>query len=310
MPYVNVNDQEITTRDGKVRIKAGATIYTAEEKENYKRIKENESINGQIHIDSYNHGGFTFLKTVNNAMEKMKPETVGRLAYLSTYLDFGSNRLMAEPNRQMKKNDLQYFLGIGKTRVWNFCDECVEQGIMTIDDEKFLFLDDIFFKGKSSDKNRIKLYGKTIQSLYKHMPVRHHKYFGYVIQLVPWINYEWNIICKNPDECDRDKVIPWTMKEICQFADYDEKNFKRFKDAILKCCFEWKGEPVSMCGQLFTGNKDEIVDGLVVNPHLVFYGTDFKKVEGIAIFFTPHDKEFLEKFKNVNIRDIESKVNS
>lgn len=290
MPYKNILEQEIETREGKIRIAPGATIYTAEEKENFKRMKENESIKEQIHIDSHNHGGFTFLRTVNNVMEKMKPETVGRLVYLSTYLDFDNNQLMAEPKKPMKKNDLQYFLGIGETKVRHFCDECIEHGLLSIDDNKFLYLDDIFFKGKSFDKSRIKLYCKTIQALFKQMPARHHKYFGYVIQLVPWINYEWNIICKNPDERDQNKVIPWTMKEICQFANYDDRHTKRFKEAILKCCFEWKGNSVSMCGLMLAGTKDEIVDGLVVNPHLIFYGTDFKKVEGIGIFFTPHER--------------------
>lgn len=290
MPYKNIEEQTIMTRDGAVTIGAGATIYTANEKSNFKRMKEIESMRQQIHIDSYNHGGFTFLKTVNDVMQKLKPETVSRLVYLSTYLAFDSQQLMAEPDRPMKKKDLQYFLGLGETKVRHFCDECVEHGFLRIDENKFLYLDDIFFRGKSSNKQKVKLYCKTIRDLYKRMPVKHHRYLGYIVLLLPYISTEWNVICKNPDETDCDKIVPFTIKELCRILDYDEKNTKRFKEALLKCCFEWNGKTVSMCGLITAGSDGEIIDGLVVNPHLIFYGTDFKKVEGIGIFFRPRGK--------------------
>lgn len=293
MPYKNISEQEIMTREGKIKLKPGATIYTAEEKENFKRMKENESFREQIHIDSHNHGGFTFLKKVNDAMEKMKPETVGRLVYLSTYLDFGSKQLMAEANRPMKKSDLQYFLKIGETKVRHFCDECISHGLLTIDENKLLYLDDIFFKGKSSQKENIKLYCKTIRDLYKRMPARHHRYFGYIIQLLPYISIEWNVICKNPEEKDSKKVCLLTVKEMCELLNYSTNQSCRFQNAITHCMFEWDGRLTSMCGTVSTSFQDGDKVGLIVNPHLVFYGTDFKKVEGIGIFFTPHEKENL-----------------
>lgn len=287
MPYKNILEQEIITREGKIKIQPGATIYTAEEKENFKRIMENKSLMEQIQIDSHNHGGFTFLRTADNTIEKLKPETIGRLVYLSTYLDFDSQQLMIRPNRPMKKKDLQYFLGLGETKVRHFCDECIENGFLIIDENKFLYLNDIFFKGKTSDKKRIKLYGKTIRNLFMRMPVKHHRYFGYIILLLPHINKEWNILCRNPDEQDLNKIIPLTMKEICKLLNYNDGHTKRFKEAILKCCFEWKDDVVSMCGLITAGSEGEVVDVLIVNPHLIFYGTDFKKVDKISVFFRP-----------------------
>lgn len=286
MGFKTVEDQTIRTRDGEIKIKAGATVYTVEEKENYKKIREIESMREYIHIDSANHGGFTFLKTNNDILKSMKPETVGRLVYLSTYLDFDTQQLMVEPYVPMKKKDLQYFLNIGETKVKHFCNECSSYGVMRIDDKKHLYLNDIFFKGKSTSKERIKIYCKTIRELYRHLPPKHHKYFGYIIQLVPWINYEWNIICKNPLEYDYKKIIPLSVKEICGFIGYNEKNSYRFKEAITKCFFEWGGQPAAMCGTITTDVGNGMREGLVVNPHLIFHGTDLKKVEGIAIFFT------------------------
>ena len=41
-----------------------------------------------------------------------------------------------------------------------------------------------------------------------------------------------------------------------------------------------------MCGTVTTRLQNGVKKGLIVNPHLIFYGTEFKKVEGIGIFFS------------------------
>lgn len=307
MPYKNISDCEIETIGGKIKVEAGSTIYTVEEKNNFKQIKEKEffrdELRKQVQCETRRHGGFTFLKIGSEKLKTIKPQTLGRLAYLSTYLDFGTQRLMAEPERTMKKNDLQHFLNISELHANLFCAECIEHGLLRIED-KCLYLDDVFFRNKSQTKDRIKIYTKTIRSLYSNMPSRYHRYFGYVIQLIPYINREWNIVCYNPDERNYEKIIPLTVKEICNLCNYSNNQSARFKNIILKCRFDWQGELASMCGLALTPSRDRLIDGLVINPHLVFHGMDFGKIEGMTIFFTPLDEYKIDELKNFKMPKI------
>ena len=138
----------------------------------------------------------------------MNPATVGRLAYLSTYLGQDTQRLLYEDN-PMLKHDLQEVLKLSRPTVNKFYKDCITAGVLEDKGNDGLYLIDTrFFKGKCEDKERTKLFRVTIQQLYKKLPQKNHELFGYVIQLVPWINFEWNIVCENPEETNKDRIEP------------------------------------------------------------------------------------------------------
>lgn len=286
MPYI---------ANGEVVPTSGSLIISPEERMQYEKIKEAKQFYSDVRYDSQEHGGFTFMKTNEYLIESMQPETVGRLAFLSTYMPYGEQTLVDdETNTIITKSDLPYILHLSRPVINNFYDQCVSAGIMEDKGKQGLILKGVFFKGKSTDKSRIKLYINTIRQLYKRLPKKNHKYFGYIIQLVPWINYEWNIVCHNPQETDCKLAKPMMLKEICSLLNYNAIHSYRLKEALTGIWFEWNNTKQALCAIVNVNTEDGRQQGLIVNPHLVFAGTNFKKVEGFGMFFVPHERKALQ----------------
>lgn len=151
------------------------------------------------------------------------------MLYLSTYLGQDTQFLLYE-DKTILKSDLQAILNVSKPTANKFYKDCIDIGLLENHDKDGLYLiGNLFFKGKASNKERIKLFRLTIQQLYKKLSKKNHKYFGYIIQLVPWINYEWNIVCHNPQETNKNRIEPMTFRDVCKKLGYDPEHTGRLK---------------------------------------------------------------------------------
>lgn len=277
MPYI---------ADGKHIAPEGALIITKQDRDNKKKQKEAELFNGKVKHNSKKHGGFTFLR-IENALNGINPATVGRLAYLSTYMEYGNQLLMRSKNHPMIKSDLPEVLLISRDTANKFFNECENAGLIEAHGSEGLYMNEIFFRDKTTDKNQIKLYRTTIQQLYKRTLPKYIKNFGYVVQLVSHINREWNVVCHNPAEKESEKVRIMTMKELCKVIDYDYSHISRLNEALFGLAFNWNSRKQALCASIEFTTEEGKQKGLIVNPHLIFAGTDFKKVEGYGMFFRP-----------------------
>ena len=90
-----------------------------------------------------------------------------------------------------------------------------------------------FIKGKS-DKNNNKqfsrIYVDTIQVLYEGATSRSHKNLGYIMKLLPKMNYKTNFIVHNPDEDNVFNLQPYSLIEICKELNMstDKSNMRKF----------------------------------------------------------------------------------
>ena len=99
--------------DGKTLAPKGALVITEYDRERRQKQKETTEFNEKVKHNSKKHGGFTFLR-IENALTEINPATVGRLAYLSTYMEYGNQLLMRYKNRPMLKSDLPDVLLISR----------------------------------------------------------------------------------------------------------------------------------------------------------------------------------------------------
>lgn len=277
MPYI---------ADGKHLAPEGALVITKQDQENRQKQKEAIAFNGKVKHDSKKHGGFTFLR-LENALNGINPATVGRLAYLSTYMEYGNQLLMRSKDRPMLKSDLPEVLLISRETANKFYNESENAGLIEDHGSEGLYMNEVFFRDETTDKNQIRLYRRTIQQLYKRTLPKYIKNFGYVVQLVRHINREWNVVCHNPAEKDSEKVQIMTMKELCEAIDYDYSHISRLNEALFGLAFDWNGRKQALCASIEFTTEEGKQKGLIVNPHLIFAGTNFKKVEGYGMFFRP-----------------------
>jgi len=282
MPYI---------ANGKVIPSAGSLVITPEERMRKEKIEEAKQLRADVYYNTREHGGFIFMKADESVLQHMDSATVGRLAYLSTFLSFEEQRLLDPDGTVFEKKDLSSILGVSRPTANNFFNQCHDAGILDDDGKYGVLLKDIFYKGKSNDHRIIKLYQKTIRQLYKRLPYKNHKYLGYIVQLVPWINYEWNIVCHNPLKKNYELAKPMMLKDICNILNYDELHSHRLTEALTGTWFEWDGVKQALCAVVNVNTEDARQNSLIVNPHLIFAGTDFKKVEEFGMSFVPRKKE-------------------
>jgi len=121
----------------------------------------------------------------------------------------------------------------------------IDNDLISIDEDKNILINDyISFIGKVSKGNKedyIRIFKETIKELYLRSTPREHKKLGLFIELLPYIHFKYNIICKNPS-CDIiEDVNPLTVKELSEILkEYNNKNSSMIKKQLLSIHIEKK----------------------------------------------------------------------
>ena len=114
---------------------------------------------------------------------------------------FGHNRLMLTENTTMKRGDLPAVLNLGERKTRDFLNDMTEY--IRFNKSGIYISDSFVYRGEKKERkynNKMKLFNKSVQSLYKGLKPTKHKYFGFIVQLLPFVNRKYNIICSNPED--------------------------------------------------------------------------------------------------------------
>lgn len=275
----------------KYHYNAGAKISSAEDifSANERREQERKKRYRRTQTDEL--GNFVLLRVKKIPVE-LDPATLARLTLLSTYLDY-KNRLMLNEQIPMRKTDLPRILNLSERAAKGFV-AAVQGKFLTVRDGD-LYLSKEYYKGESEKykkDQKQKLFIDTTRQLYYKLKPREHRYFGYVIKIIPHINKEFNILCKNPDETVFDRIEPLSIGEICDIVKYDAHHSNELLDGLTKCMFNSDGESQSLCAIVQSVGNGVVGYGMFVNPRIIYNGSDYNKVEVLHFYFP------LKKTKN------------
>lgn len=285
----NGNDYAVNNSTGEILdavktiLPVGSIVYTPEQREAYKRRKEIERLKAQRIEQDSDLGYFYFLRK-DHEMGKISADTLGRLIYLLTYLDYDGS-LMLSQREPMKKSDLGNVMGLSRSTVWRFWQEINGRYIVETDGVLKLSNNDVI-RGKLCTDGHVyqKFYINAIRKLYYRIkqPSR-HKYLGYVYMTLPYINLEFNIICHNPDETNLNEVKPMSIGEFCNTIGYDAGNFDRLRKIYSQITFDVNEEEQYFLSFVMN-NYDANSIRMFVNPRILYSGSDYKRVEILGAF--------------------------
>lgn len=230
-------------------------------------------------------GGFTWLifNYCKELFPEMQSQTLSRLLYLSTYINY-DGILMKNKDCCITKGNMNELLKLSTQTFYDFYNEMISLGfIKELETGKLLINDDYFFKGKIEnvhfDKCLIRLSHGNVRYLYENVKPSKHKQLGYVYKLIPYINKKYNTLCENPLETDINFVKPLSKTEdiakICNFA---PKNHKRLYEGI--CEVQIDNQPVIKVYQEYLTKKMMIF----ANPKVYYGGSDYGQVEVLGAF--------------------------
>lgn len=230
-----------------------------------------------------------YLFNMHKSMIDLQPQNAIRLVYLATYLEF-DGKFLRENGRLLTRQKMQDLLAIKQTTFKNFLSEVTNAGYFIKDGKTYYLNTKHFYKGKidiseiKKNKNFIRIYVDSLRKLYLATPQNKHIYLGYIFQLIPYINREYNVICYNPDETVEEYIEPMSVGDFCEIIGYSRDHAARFIKEYRNITFEWAGREQRFLGYYYEENKEDM--SFFANPNIFFAGNDFNKVKILKLAFS------------------------
>lgn len=232
-------------------------------------------------------GGLGQFVFENNKVElDLSPESIVRLVYLSTYMRYNRSELFVTQRTKMNEKDLPEILRVSESTARRFKNEVCpvylqidEQGYLTINNELF-----VFGKNANAGESYQKVYVEAVRNLYRQTPTTQHKHLGYIFALLPYINIEYNVLCWNPYEDKLDNIELMTVKEFCEKIGYNRSNINRLIRIYSSLFFEIDGKQMRFCSFVTDGKSSLENMHIFINPHVLYSGSDYRKVEVLGAF--------------------------
>ena len=273
-----------------ILVPSGTNSYTPEQQRQYKERKEKEAERNLRRQSRNKLGNFYFAQS-EKACFDVSPQTITRLIYLGTYLKYETRQLFKTQREPMKKSDLPEILNLSKESIYIFWI-ATEGKYIREDANKNLFLSEHFYRGnlkeylRSSGKYKSfqQIYIDAVRKLYRETPITKHNSLGYIFKMLPYINWEYNILCWNPSETELEKIDLMNLDELCKLVGYDKSQRSRLMRAFdslnLECC----GKKQRFC-TFVSGDYRSGTVRIFVNPHILYRGNSWEQVELLGLFF-------------------------
>ena len=251
--------------------------------------KKNEILNKKKSDNEFkmfvdkNLGNFYFLfyKLIKKGIER---QYIIRFLYLCTYMDYENKLLFGnglEETKYMREKDLQEVLKLSKTETSYTKKILIANELIFIENNLIIINKKYCIKGKieSSKKKsqKVRIFENGLRELYEKAKPKEHKKLALLIELLPYINLKFNIICKNPT-CENIKDLkPIDLKEMCKIIKYSSNQSSRLKKDLLS--LKINGELTIMFSE--TGSAKFIT----VNPKIYYKGNKLDDLKWLISSF-------------------------
>ncbi|MGL5713508.1 MAG: hypothetical protein ACRCX2_10855 [Paraclostridium sp.] len=216
---------------------------------------------------------------------------ISRIIYLSTFIDYNDREenLLCKKGlynklEPMTKRDIKYVLKLKDTAFYSFIKEMKRLNLLFEANEKYYLSSEYFNKGKVDFKNKeyTRVFIYPTRYLYESCKPIKHKQLSYIFQLVPFMNYETNIICSNPGETDFYKLEKLNLIQICKLLGVSTENKQtmyKLKNDLLKFYIEINGNKYYFLSYINVQNGFGIKDYFAINPNVIWGGNNTSEIK-------------------------------
>lgn len=290
--YTAVENLAIDNETGEVLetiniiIPIGSKIETPKQQQRNKERREQQK-QQELKKNLYrnNNPKFTFIQAEHHYKD-IKPENVGRLMFLSTYLGYDGNILSMTQKTKLKKGDLSNLMNLPNTTFSRFWNDVNGKYLIENKDGYICITDKFFIRGRLTKTHTEwqKLYIGAMRNLYHMLPTSGHRYVGFLFQMLPFVNTEYNILCHNPYETDIEKIVPLTLNEFCIACGYKTPEQRaRLVKKYAHIQLDIDGHKELFCS--FVSNLVNIGDSKkYINPNVLYKGSKWDEVKILGQF--------------------------
>ena len=99
-----------------------------------------------------------------------------------------------------------------------------------------------------------------------------------------YINLEYNIFCKDPFIKEIDDIMPLSVIDLCNLIGYNVIQSARLLKELQVLTFEHNHRTEFLISYVDNGTNSPQSKMLFVNPHILYNGSNFQKVEVLVAF--------------------------
>lgn len=210
---------------------------------------------------------------------------IARLMFIATYTGYDDGHLRHDNGTAITRVGLQKLTGMSRARFSEFYGRLINEDVLREDGDAILVNPNVFQRGESGegtdDIQRIRLYRKTIRELYdKYGKGRDVKQLAIVFAVIPFLHFNTNIVCYNPQEYYYDQIRPITVCKLAALLNYSETS--KLKTAMNNV--KLGGKPV-FC--FIEDIHDKRKRRIIVNPRVVYAGNaeGLGQIRAISVLF-------------------------
>lgn len=246
-------------------------------------------------------GGYINMFYVKNELLFNKLEidraNISRLIYLSTYIDYNDRQenLLVKHSENYKiehlsRNKIKKLLKLSEKSFIDFMNNMIENKLIFKVDEKYYITNEYFSKGEvDANGDYTRIFINTTRMLFENCTARQHKHLSYLYQLIPFMNYNLNVLCKNSKETDISKLEKLSLKEICKILNIstDCKSTNRFENNLLKLYIIIDEKKQYVFKRVIVKGYNCKNDYFVINPNISWSGNNFEEINNTtnSLFF-------------------------
>ncbi|MEH7119073.1 hypothetical protein V7128_16905 [Neobacillus vireti] len=234
------------------------------------------------------NGGFVFAfynacKTMEEQFPTLSQSDLARVMFIGTYTAWETGKLKHDNGKPINKKSLAELIGMSVSKFNKFYRSIVDCGLIAEQDGAIFMNPTYFYRGRQSDIKHLtkdlqytRLFRQTVRDLYAMYNGRTIKQLAIIYAVLPFVNFNFNVIAYNPDEMDSEEVRPITIEKLAALLGY--KDAPSLTIALRKLKYDGK----AVFG--FFETDDSRAKKVVINPRVVYAGNG-RHLEGIKALF-------------------------
>lgn len=235
------------------------------------------------------NGGFIFAyyevcKSMGDRFPFLTKSDTARLLFIGTYLSWETNHIVYDNGRKVDKKALGDLLNMSRNKYGDFYKTLIENGILSEAESGLVMNPTVFYRGTEKKIRPLvkgmqftRLFKNTVRDLYAKFNGRSIKKLGVIYAVLPYVNFNFNTVCHNPQEVKVDDIIPMTLSELADKLGYAD--YRKLVPVLREIRYEDK--PIF---KFVDGTADRRDKYIIVNPRIVYAGNG-KHLDGIKLLF-------------------------
>ena len=225
-------------------------------------------------LDKFGAFYFNYYKRLN-----ITRQYLFRFIYLCTYMNY--NNLLSDGRKLYKSKDLKMLLKLSNTEYKRTEKYLLENKLIIYTDSDNIEINNKFCVKGKINKNKnvevIRVFDDAIRELYENSLPREHKKIALLLEILPYINYKYNVVCKNPKETNIELIEPLKMTDICKILDYDVTNASKLKKSLFS---------LTVGNEYVVGMFEKgCGKAIYVNPRVYYKGGDNEGINFLSDMF-------------------------